>query len=592
MKNYRIALSSAIILIAGFIAFQPCLKNGFVNWDDDKYLTENIAVQNLSLPAVKNVFTSFFAGNYHPLTMMSYLIEFQAFKLEPFGYHLTGLILHLLNSLLVFWLIYMLARKIPVSVIVAVLFAVHPMHVESVAWISERKDLLYSLFFLSSVILYCYYLREGRKKFYYLSLGVFVLSLLSKAMAITLPVVLILVDYILYRKPDKNKRIFKEKAPFFILTLIFGALAVFSQFSADAVRNESLSGFASKIAVSCYGVGFYINKIFLPVKLSCFYPYFSIMKDGVLFLYPIITFVVMVFSVIWSGKYTRKVIFGSLFFLVTILPILQFIPIGGTFVSDRYTYLPAIGIFYILAEGWLWLYARETGYRRLLRVLLVSLFIIVAGALIILSRQRCLVWKDSVTLWSDVLNKYPDVTIAYNNRGAEFIARKEYAKAHEDLVRAITLDPSYDDAGFNLGDLYASQGNYDEAVKHFNKVLAIKPDDLGVYNRLAVICGLTGKHAEAINICKAAIKIKPDDFMAYVNLCSAYGSLGYFKEAVVCGEKAVALNPRSALGCINLSAAYFYSEKYDLAVKYCDKAIALGYKVNPKYLKELSVNKK
>jgi len=591
MKRYRAAFFCAIILIAGFFAVYPCLKNGFVNWDDDKYLTENPAVQNFSLSAVKKTFTSFFAGNYHPLTMLSYLIEFQAFKLDPFGYHLTGVVLHLFNALLVFWLIQMLTGKMPASFIVAVLFAVHPMHVESVAWISERKDLLYSFFFLSAIIAYCYYLRAGGKKFYFLSLSAFILSLLSKAMAITLPVVLILVDYISYRDAGKRKIALKEKMPFFILAFIFGALAVFSQVSADAVRNESLSGFMGKIAVPCYGVVFYINKITLPVKLSCFYPYFSIMKDGALFLYPIITFIVMVFSVIWSGKYTRKVIFGSAFFLVTILPVLQFIPIGGTFVSDRYTYLPAIGVFYILAEGWMWLYARGTGPRRRIRVLLAILFMVVTAALAFLSRQRCLVWKDSVTLWSDVLDKYPGVSIAYNNRGAEFIARKEYAKAHEDLIHAITLDPGYDDAGFNLGDLYASQGNYDEAVKQFNKVLEIKPDDLAVYNRLAVICGLTGKHAEAVNICKAAIKIKPDDFMAYVNLCSAYGSLGYFKEAVVCGEKAVALNPRSALGCINLSAAYFYSQEYDLAVKYCDKAIALGYKVNPKYLQELSVSK-
>ncbi|MCK9595531.1 MAG: tetratricopeptide repeat protein, partial [Candidatus Omnitrophica bacterium] len=372
---------------------------------------------------------------------------------------------------------------------------------------------------------------------------------------------------------------------------IFGVLAVFSQVSADAVRNESLSGFISKIAVPCYGVVFYVNKIFFPVKLSCFYPYFSIMKGGALFLYPIITFAVMAFSVIWSGKYTRKVIFGASFFLITILPVLQFIPIGGTFVSDRYTYLPAIGIFYMLAAGWMWLYERRTRKQRLIRVLLVGLFMIAAGALVFLSRQRCRVWKDSVTLWSDVLRKYPGVSLAYNNRGAEFIARKEYAKAHEDLICAITLDPNYDDAWFNLGDLYASQGNYDEAIKQFNKVLTIRPDDMGVYNRLAVICGLTGKHAEAVNICKAAIKINPDDFMAYVNLCSAYGSLGYFKEAVACGEKAVTLNPRSALACINLSAAYFYSGDYGVAVKYCDKAMALGYKVNPRYLQELSINK-
>jgi len=592
MRNHKIILSVIIILLAGFIAFSPCLKNGFVNWDDDKYLTENTGVQDLSFSAVKNVFTSFFAGNYHPLTMLSYLIEFQAFKLDPFGYHLTGVVLHLLNSLLVFWLFYILTGKPPVSLIVAVLFAVHPMHVESVAWISERKDLLYSLFFVLSLIAYCYYLREGRKKIYYLSLSAFVLSLLSKAMAITLPVVLILVDYILHRKYGKDKMALKEKAPFFILSLIFGILAVISQFSADAVRDGGPSGLVSKLAVSCYGVSFYINRILLPLKLSCLYPYFSIMKGGALFLYPIITVGFLAFSVIWSGKYTRKVIFGSLFFLITLLPVLQFIPIGETFVADRYTYLPAIGIFYVLAEGCVWLYARKTGRSLLARVLLAAVFVIIAVFLIFGARQRCRVWKDNISLWSDVLSKYPNVATAYNNRGAEYTARKEYDKARADLTAALALDPNYYEAYFNLGSLYASKGNYDEAVKLGNQTLKINPDYTNAYNLLAVIYGLTGKHAEAVDICKEVIRIKPDDFQAYVNLCGAYGSLGNFKEAVACGEKAVALNPRSALGCINLSAAYFYSKQYDLAVKYCDKAIALGYKVNPRYLEALSANKK
>jgi len=585
MKKLKTIFSISLILIITFAAFFPCLKNGFVNWDDDRYIIENPVIQGLSAYNIKQIFTSSFVGNYQPVTMLSYLFEYGFFKLDPFGYHLTNLILHLLNCLLIFWLIYMLSRRIPVALMTAILFGIHPLHVESVAWISERKDVLYALFFLAAVICYCYYLRDKEtRRYYYLSLALFVLSLLSKAMAITLPVILLLIDYYLRRKRDKS--LFMDKIPFFILSFVFGAIALVSQYSIGAVRDESSFSFLNIIAVSGYSVIFYLNKIFMPVELSCLYPP-PRQEDFFLLLLPCVIFIILLTAVILSAKYTRKIIFGSGFFLITILPVLQFIPIGETVVADRYSYIPSLGIFYILAEGLFWLYSRKMKYPRFFQCVILALLIWIAGFLMSLTWQRCLVWKDSLSLWSDVLKKYPDSATAYNNRGAGYLTKKEYAKAYDDLMTALKINQNYHEAYFNLGILYNSRGDYGEAIKLINKTLQMDPGYLKAYDMLAVIYGSRGKHSEVITICKKAIQIKRDHAQAYINLCGAYGNLGNFQEAIVYGKKAVAFSPGSALAHMNLSAAYFYAGEYDLAVKHCGNAIALGHEVSPEFLEEL-----
>ena len=212
MKNHKIILSLCLILAIPAISFFPSLKNDFLNWDDPQYVTENKMITELSWRNIETIFDSIYMGHYHPLTLLSYALEYRFFKLNPFAYHLTNLILHLINGLLVFWLIWMLKGGVLTSLVVSLLFGIHPLHVESVAWISERKDLLCSFFFLGSLVVYLTYLKTRRRRFYFLSLFLFLLSLLSKSMAVTLPLVLVLCDYLLDRKFDRKCLI--EKIPF------------------------------------------------------------------------------------------------------------------------------------------------------------------------------------------------------------------------------------------------------------------------------------------------------------------------------------------------------------------------------------------
>lgn len=337
MKKLKIVILISLILIITFVAFLPSLKNGFVNWDDEIYVINNTAIKSLSVGNINKILTSFFVGNYQPLAILSYLLEYQFVKLNLFGYHLTNLILHLFNCLLVFWLIAMLSGRVSIALITSILFGVHPLLVESVAWISERKDVLYAVFFLGATICYLKYLREKQKlKYYLFSIFLFALSLLSKSMAITLPLVLLLIDYLLHRRHDKY--MFIDKAPFFLLSLIFGIIAIYSQNSSEPSMQRGLYYLLTKFIILSYCIIFYLNKIFMPIRLSCLYPYYGLENILLPLFYPTM-FIILLVAVIISCKYTKKFIFGSAFFLIIILPVLQFMPLGETIVADRYKYI-------------------------------------------------------------------------------------------------------------------------------------------------------------------------------------------------------------------------------------------------------------
>lgn len=619
MKNFKIIILVTLILIVTFGAFSPCLKNNFVNWDDDLYVTENTVIQDFSFHSVKKIFTSFFVGNYQPATILSYLFEYRFFKLNPFGYHLINLILHLLNCFFVFWLIYILTQRISVSSITAFLFALHPLHVESVAWISERKDVLYALFFLAAIVGYCYYLKGRKlKRYYYFSVVLFILALLSKSMAITLPLVLFLVAYFLSRKG--NKHVFKDKISFFILSFIFGAIAVIGQYSTGAVRKENLFNFFDKIAIASYSIIFYLSKILLPVKLSCLYPYSGI-KDVQPFLPHLVLLIVLLAAVIISGKYTKKIIFGSSFFLITILPVLQFIPIGGAIVADRYVYVASIGIFYIFAEGVLWLFNRKAKHLRFLQGLIFVALIVVLSVLASLTWKRCQTWSDSITLWNDVLGKYSNVATAYNNRGDAYKGQKNIQQAISDFDKAIEINPNFEEAYNNRGIAYKDQGNIQQAISDYSRAIKANPNvaiaynnrgnahisqgdiqqaisDYGraieinsnfedAYNNRGNVYLGQGNIQQAISDLNRAIEINPNFEKAYNNRGDAHCQQGNLIQAISDYSRAIGINPDLKEARYNRGVTYYMIKEYDKAWLDVHKAEGLGYAINIEFLNAL-----
>lgn len=451
-----------LILLAAGITFSPTLDNGFTNWDDSTYITKNSDLRDFSLTGIIRLSSASYIQNYHPLTMLSYWLEYHFFGLEPFGYHLTSLILHLLNCILVFWLTFLLSKSIIVTAITAMLFSVHPLHVESVAWLSARKDLLYSLFSLAGFIAYIYYLNKGRRVFYYICFLTFFLSLLSKPMAIAFPAVLLLMDYFFKRKFEK--RILLGKIPFFALAFIFLLVGSVTFYAREAWPGFSSIAVFRQGLIAAYSVTFYLYKTLLPFKLSCLYPYpglKEVASPQYLF-FPLIV-AVLAGLVAFSKRYTRKVIFGSLFFLFTIFLALQISPFGNSIVADRYTYLSSVGLFYLLGEGARWLYLRLKIAVSIKRIFLYVIFIALASVLGVLSWQRCKVWENSLVLWSDALRKYPNLPVGYYNRGNAYSDRKDYAQAIADYGRAIELAPDFLFPYFAKAIAYRKKGEYDKA---------------------------------------------------------------------------------------------------------------------------------
>jgi tetratricopeptide (TPR) repeat protein len=514
----------------------------------------------------------------------------------------------------------LLSGKELIGFIVALLFGIHPLHVESVVWISERKDVLYAFFFLSSLICYLLYLRERYTKSYYsLALLFFILSLFSKSMAVTLPLVLFLFD-MLFHHPFNRRTLF-EKVPFFALAVTFGIITLFSQ--STSIRHDI--SFLKSPFIASYGLVFYLTKLVLPINLSCIYPY----PEGVSYIPPWrllgsgVTVILGILCIIFLGKkmkYRDTLLFGCLFFLITILPVLQILPVGQAIAADRYTYIPLIGIFFIIGRGISYLYENKIQHSLNLKTFSSALFIGIFIVFSILTWERCHVWRNSITLWSDVIKKYPNSSTAYNNRGGAYLAKKEYQNALYDFTQAIKITPNYAQAHnnlcytyrmlsknekaivhckkaieidpilvesyANLGNIYASTGKYEEAIMMYKKAIE-KKIDFRVYNDLCTVYRTTGRYKDGIESCLKAIMIRPDFSEAHHNLADIYMSTGKYNDAIELYKKTLEINPDLASAHNNLAVTYYYTKQYNLFVYHLNRAIELGHKVHPEFLELL-----
>ncbi len=349
-KDYTIYWLIAGLLLTLLVYF-PSLINGFTNWDDNEYIN-NPFVNNLSLAGVVKTFSIYFSGNYHPLTLISLGLDHMIGGNNPFIYHFTNLLLHLLNTLLVFLLVKRLTQNNLLALLTFILFGVHTLHVESVAWVSERKDVLYSFFYLASLIIYTSYASGRKGVFYGLSILFFLLSLLAKGQAIMLVVILPLIDYVKGRKWFSLK-VLSEKIPFFLLSLLFILIAFRAQESANAIDYSYFTR-PERFAFASFGMAQYLIKSILPLGLSAYYPYPPRLLSGGIpsfyWLY-IISLPIFLTGSYFLFKRSRIYAFGLCMFFLNLLPLLQLIPVGGAMMADRYFYMPSVGLLLCLAAG-------------------------------------------------------------------------------------------------------------------------------------------------------------------------------------------------------------------------------------------------
>jgi tetratricopeptide (TPR) repeat protein len=523
----------------------PLLRNHFTNWDDEYYVVNNSLLRG---PDWVGIFTWPVVSNYHPLTVLSLAANFAISGTEPWSYLLFNLLLHLANTVLVFWFAYLLSdKKRWVALFTALLFGIHPMHVESVVWISERKDVLYTLFFLLSLIAYWKYLQTNRSTGYWACFLLFACSLLSKPAAIVLPLVLFLMDY--WQQRSITRQVVLEKIPFVLVAALFAIITLKLQ-SVTAMTSLDLYPFWVRLFFASYAVVVYFFWFFVPYPLSAFHPFPQPGHLGlVIYLSPL--FLVALLFVIWQFRKNRLVVFGLMFFLVNILLVLQLIPIGMTIVSERYTYVPYIGLaflFTMLASE----YLQE---KRLVPA--------IAGGVVIFSLfgfltfKRTQVWKDSDSLWSDVINHYPDASLPRGERAQsnyskaimidEAAAAQLFERVIEDCTVVINKEKDASNSNGKKGGTsmykmrsvaYHGLKQYEKALDDINAWLAINPEDSeALYQRGTLLVNHYKKYSEALADFNRAIQINPQG-KYYLNRSICHYKLGDLAKARTDAEMA------------------------------------------------------
>jgi protein O-mannosyl-transferase len=556
-KNYQLIVISILLSVMVLITFWKAFDNDFVDWDDYTYVVDNDLVRNKQETTIKDVFSTPVSLNYHPLTILSLRLNNNECKTCPEGMSAAPFIrwnvfIHLVNTLLVFFLIYLLSKKkILVSFLVAALFGVHPMHVESVAWISERKDVLYAFFFLSGLITYLKYLNASdskRRKNIWLAVTflLFILSCLSKAMAVVFPLVLILIRFWKTEPHSDNtikesiKEAFSIKTlvpliPFFAVSLLFGFLAI-------SINKFNSFSILQRIQFASYGFVMYIVKFFIPTNQVAIYPYptqaeYDSGTYGTLLKLAPFVLLAIAGLVIYSLKKSKLLFFGLGFFFITVMMVLQFISVGVAIIADRYTYLSYIGIAFIPA-----MMIGEMITNKRIPIFIISCCYIFL--MIFLSRKQTEVWSNSETLWTNVIDLYPTQETPRSIRGiyygkmtdrAKTANEKKYweEKAFEDFKIAIRAGTGRADVYEGAGCIYGKKGDLNNALLCLDKAIQIKPEKGSAYFNRGVTLGILNRNEEAIKDYTRALVFAPQKATEILtNRSNLYLITGKYKEAI------------------------------------------------------------
>ncbi|MBU3699935.1 MAG: tetratricopeptide repeat protein [Candidatus Kapabacteria bacterium] len=530
------------ILIATLTTYLPVFDDGkeFTNWDDPGYVTEQPLVRSLDKENISRMFDTDtrVAANYHPLTMLSLAIDYDRGQGSIRPFMQTNLVLHLLNTALVFvFILGLFPGNLVMAALVSAFFGLHPMHVESVAWVAERKDVLYTAFFMTSLIFYVRFVRGGSWTWLAGAFLAFVASCYAKPMAVTLPVVLLLIDLFVGR--GFGVRSIAEKVPFFIVAVIFGLLTLKAQTStSEALVDVSYYTFWQRWLIAGYGFLEYHIKLIAPVNLSAFYPYpaSNAVLEPIVIVYAAIS-AALIAACVWfylkrRSEISKLIFFGVGFFLVTISIVLQIIGVGGAVIADRYTYVPYIGLFIVLGA----LLQRIT---RAMPAPYTQLAIVGAASLAfgVLSSSRIGVWQNSGVLWENVISQYSNRPInhAYNNRAVYNLNKGNLEQAERDYayLESVGTDKSYTYKGY--GALLQKLNRHAEAIPRFTEALKLGGEDVEVIRARGLSYIRVGRFDSAVVDLQRTRILAPDDANSAMALLDALLNLNRFRDAINAG---------------------------------------------------------
>ena len=566
-KPWLLALA---LMLVTFAAYMPVWHAGFI-WDDKELLTENRMVK-----AGDGLYRFWFtteAPDYYPLTWSLWWLEWRAWGASAAGYHAINLLLHTVNVVLL-WLV-LRRLQIPGAWLAGLVFAVHPVNVATVAWISEQKNTLSMLFYAMAILLYLRFDEEQRWRWYGLSLAAFLLALLSKTAVVMLP--LVLLGCVLWRRGSIRGKDVMRSLPFFALSLILGLVTVWFQYhravGGTTIRTDS---FLSRLVAAGWVPWFYMCKVLLPIKLTVIYPLWHIDASRWISYIPGMALVGSFVLFGWKREtWGRPLLFALGYFVVTLFPVLGFFDQGFyeySLVADHWQYYSIVGVIALtVAAGvsvcrqigkWGW----DVG---------VSVGAVVLVTLGVATWTRARVYADSQTLWQDNLAKNPNAWVALNNMGIALLQAGSLDNAIRHYEQALQIKPDYADAHNNLGLALAQTGKIEEAIAHYEQALRIKPDYAEVHNNLGIVLRQAGRVQEAIGHYEQALQSKPDYAEVHYNLGNALLQAGKLDEAIGQYEQALRIDPDYAEAHSNLGNALLQAGKLDEAVGHYEQALRI-----------------
>jgi len=560
-----------------WIAFGQTLQHEFVNYDDSSYVYANPRIINGLTPSnVEWAFTHVHAANWHPLTTISHMLDCQLYGLQPWGHHLSNILLHTAAVILLFLALWRLAGNLWASVFVAALFAIHPLRVESVAWVAERKDVLSGVFFMLTLLAYARYARSDRFSLgrYMAALVLFALGLMCKPTLVTVPFVLLLLDYWplsrLHGQWSVVRSLVTEKIPFFVLSAASCVTTILAQ--KEAFTPARVLTFPERFVNAVVAYVEYLGQMVYPANLAVLYPY---SKGGpstaevMLALFFLV--IVSVIFFLWRKTYPFALI-GWLWFLGMLVPMIGIVQVGSQPMADRYTYLPQIGLYIVVTWGASELFKNWRHKREVIPV--VALLLI--GAFITRSYFQTAYWRDSETLWRHTVDVTHDNYIAQNNLAGSLLERGQLNEAIVHYREALAIKPDVAEVQSNLGNALVREGSVEEATVHLQKALQINPVYAEAYNYMGNALIKKGQAAEAIGYYQKAVEFNTSYADAQNNLGAAFLRNGQVEQAIAHYKEAVAIKPGSGEMQLNLGNALARTGNWADAITCYQAALSAG----------------
>jgi tetratricopeptide (TPR) repeat protein len=554
VQQYRYPVICFVLILVTFATFYPVINHDFIDYDDNDYVTENPHVKaGLTLDGVIWAFTAGHSGNWHPLTWLSHMLDCELFGTKAGRHHLMSLLIHIINTVLLFVVLRKMTGALWPSAFVAAAFALHPLHVESVAWIAERKDILSGLFWILTMAAYLQYVKRPGKVKYMLTGVVFALGLMAKPMLVTLPFVLLLLDFWPLERFHWRSfhRLVGEKAPLFVLSAISSVVTFVVQQRTGAVariEQVALDGRAANAFISYVA---YIVKMIWPSRLAVFYPYpAGKISIWLAVLAALFTIGISIF-VICLARNRKYLLVGWFWYIGVLVPVIGLIQVGGQARADRYTYLPSVGIFIIAAWG-----AAELLDKRRYRKTILSVSAgLVICAMLLCTRIQVRHWKNSFTLFRHAVEVTENNYVGHTGLGKALRAQGKVDEAINQYHQALRTKPDYAITHYNLGNALLVQGKVEEAINEYRQAVHIEPNYAAAHTNLGGTLAMKREFDEAIACFRQVVQLEPNEARNHYNLGHALELKGSIDEAINEYGRALEINPNHSNARARLEAA-------------------------------------